>query len=278
MFGLYRRWRRARLRGRPLPAEWLVYLQADVPFFSLLEGELRERFLSDLQVFVLEKHERFYGASGLELGDRHRVVISAAAVRLTLHLGLEHLDRVKEIVVYPHAYRHPGREGGILGEVHTFGTIVLSWPSVLSGLKNLKDGHDTATHEFAHAIDLLDGSFDGIPELRAREDYVAFLPVMHEHFERLRAENPQVRKVLRPYGATNAAEFFAVATEAFFEKPRQMQKRTPELYGVMQAFYGFDPASDDLDGVPSGRKVGRNDLCPCGSGQKYKRCCLPRLR
>lgn len=273
MFGWIRRRRRERLRRQPFPSEWLTHLRVDVPFFSRLEGALREQFLSDLQVFVRENAKRFHGAGGLIIEDRHRVVIGSAAVRLVLHLGLEHLDRVREIVVYPYHYRHTSEEGAVFGEMHTFGTVVLSWPAVLGGLKNVRDGHDTATHEFAHAIDYLDGEFDGTPVFEAREDYAAWAPVMEDHFARLRAGNPQVRKVLRPYGAQNPAEFFAVATEAFFEKPRQMKKRTPELYGVLQAFYGFDPASDDLDGVPTGQKVGRNDPCPCGSGIKHKKCC-----
>jgi Mlc titration factor MtfA (ptsG expression regulator) len=113
---------------------------------------------------------------------------------------------------------------------------------VLSGLANPKDGHDTATHEFAHVLDRTDGSFDGTPELRARPHYRAWADVMSRHYLKLRDRRGKVKRVLRNYGATNEAEFFAVATESFFEKPEQMKKQTPDLYEELSQFYGFDPA------------------------------------
>lgn len=222
---------------------WIGVLGDRVPFFRDLDGQLRERFLADLRVFVAEKY--WIAAGGMEITDEVKVVIGAAAVRLTLHLDIDVYNRLTEIVVYPSHYRHADDDRSVVfGEAHSWGTVVLSWDAVVSGLENPHDGHDTATHEFAHVLDRVDGSFDGAPELRAHEHYRAWADVMTHHYDRLRDGKAAERKVLRKYGGTNEAEFFAVATESFFEKPDQMRKRTPDLYEEMKRFYGFDPAED----------------------------------
>jgi len=223
-----------------MPDEWLGYLEDNVPFFAELEGDKRERFLNDLKIFVWEKH--FFGANEFEMTEEAKVVISAAAVRLTLHLGISYYNRLTEIIVYPSHYTHKDKDGVIFGEAHAWGTVVLSWDAVIQGLKNPNDGHDTATHEFAHVLDRADGEFDGTPELRSGGHYRPWANVMSHHFLKLKKRGKKQRKVLRMYGATNEAEFFAVATESFFEKPEQMKERTPDLYEEMKRFYGFDPA------------------------------------
>lgn len=240
MIGWLRKLARRRHRANPFPEPWLPHLERHVPFFCTLEAPLRERFLGDVQVFVREKD--FVGAGGQEVDDEVRVVVAAAAVRLVLHLDVSYYDRLREIVVYPEAYRRPGEEEWILGEAHDWGTVVLAWQSVLLGLANQADGHDTATHEFAHVLDRAGGAFDGTPELRAHAHYRPWALVMTRHYLALRRGGRRARKVLRRYGATNEAEFFAVATEAFFEKPRQMRKHTPELYAELRRFYCWDPA------------------------------------
>ena len=243
MFGLLRAWKRRRLARREFPAAWLPHLEQHVPFFADLEGEVLQRFLDLLKVFVWEK--QFVGAGGMEITDEVKVVVAATAARLVLHLDLTYYDKLSEIVVYPGHYRHPETEGVIFGEANAWGTVVLSWDAVLQGLKNPADGHDTATHEFAHVLDRADGAFDGTPELRAWSHYTPWTQVMSEHYNKLRKRKGAQRKVLRSYGAQNEAEFFAVATEAFFEKSRQMRKRTPDLYLELIRFYGFDPLGDE---------------------------------
>lgn len=215
-----------------------------MPFYRRLRPDDAARLRDGIRIFVAEK--RFHGAGGLEVTDAIRVVIAAAAVRLVLHLDIDLLAPLREIVVYPfEALRDPKRRGAaILGEAHHFGTVVLSWPAVREGLADPCDGHDTATHEFAHVLDRAGGGFTGTPPLRAREHYRAWAEVMHRRFLRLRRGHPEERWVLRDYGATNEAEFFAVATEAFFERPVRMRELTPDLYDELRRFYGFDPAQD----------------------------------
>lgn len=228
--------------AEPTPPEWLEILEARVPFFATYPPGERERFVGYLQAFIREKH--FFGAAGLEVTDEMRVVVAAAAVRLVLHLGLHWYDRLTEIVLYPfEAYQHPNKDGAILGEAHTWGTVVLSWPAVLAGVSNPEDRHDTAVHEFAHVLDVADGTFDGTPELHARADFQVWGEVMSRHFLALRGRRGRrCCELLRAYGGTNEAEFFAVATEAFFEDPERLQEQAPDLYAELARFYRTPPA------------------------------------
>ncbi len=243
MFGLFRALRRRRLAKRPFPDEWRAHLDARVPFYGQLEPPLRDRFYKYLKIFGWDKH--FIGAGGMEITEEVKVVIGAAAVRLVLHRSLSLYNRLTEIIVYPSHYKHPDKDGAtVFGEAHSWGTVVLSWAAVVSGLSNPDDGHDTATHEFAHVLDRAGGEFNGTPELDCSTHYQPWAQVMSHHFLALRKGKRRQRRVLRNYGATNEAEFFAVATESFFEKPEQMQKRTPDLYDELKRFYGFDPAAE----------------------------------
>jgi Mlc titration factor MtfA (ptsG expression regulator) len=238
IFGFLKNRRRRRLRARPFPGAWGEILARNAPFAARLAEPARARLEGDVQVFAAEK--TFLGAGGVEITDEHRVTIAAAAARLVVHLDIELYDELTEIVVYPDAYAHPGQDGAVLGESQRWGVVVLSWRAVVEGMKNQRDGRDTALHEFAHVLDKVDGHYDGSPTLRAGDHYRPWAAVMTRHFERLRARDKATRKVLRDYGATNEAEFFAVATEVFFERPAQLRERAPDLYDELHRFYG-DP-------------------------------------
>jgi Mlc titration factor MtfA (ptsG expression regulator) len=146
-----------------------------------------------------------------------------------------------EVIVYPNDYLHPDSDDVILGEAQQWGTVVLSWDAVLDGMANGRDGHDTALHEFAHVLDVADGAFDGTPELHRFGDYRTWARVMRKEFLKLRHDVPRRRTVLREYGATDEAEFFAVASETFFEKPQQLKEKAPELYEELSRFYRVEP-------------------------------------
>ena len=237
MFGWWRRRRRARLRAAAVPQTWPEILARNAPFVARLDDALRARLLGDIQVFVAEKH--FIAAGGMTITDEVKVTIAAAAARLVLHLDVDRYDDLTEIIVYPGAYKHPGAAGdsAVLGEAHAWGVVVLSWDAVVAGLRNPRDGHDTAAHEFAHVLDGADGAFDGAPSLHAGDHYRPWATVMQRSFDRLRGNDRTLRKVLRDYGATNEAEFFAVATEAYFERPDELRKRAPELFAELERFY-----------------------------------------
>ncbi len=243
MFGLLDWWRRRRARALPFSDAWREVLGRCVPFYARLGADARARFEDKLKVFLHTKH--FIGAGGLEVDEEMKVVVSAAAARLVMNLPGEHFQRLTEILIYPGAYHHGDRDRVVLGEAHKWGTVVLAWDAVRAGLANSQDGHDTALHEFAHVLDVADGAFDGTPVLESHAAYAPWAQVMTREFVRMRGKKALRRKgVLRRYGATNEAEFFAVATETFFEKPRQMKEKHPELYEVLRDHYEVDPLAE----------------------------------
>ena len=134
--------------------------------------------------------------------------------------------------------------------------VVLSWDDVRAGASDIHDGHNVVLHEFAHQLDQEDGAADGAPILDRRSQYVAWARVLGGEYERLRrASRAGKESVLDEYGATNPAEFFAVATECFFEKPAQLRRKHPELYEELKEYYRQDPeraVTGDGDASPSG--------------------------
>lgn len=244
MFNFFKKRRRKKIIAKAIEQKWIDYLEEDVPFFRSLEGKIRKRFLDHLKIFVAEKD--FVTIGDLELNERMMVVIAATAVRLTLFLDIDYYDRLNEIIIYQGRVPQVDDEDNqsVLGSLDDWGTLKLSWDSVLGGLSDPKDGHDVATHEFAHVLDLKGGAFDGTPRLKRYACYAPWAKTMGQSFLALRANKRFAKKVINQYGATNEAEFFAVATESFFEKSKQMQNKMPELYDLLKNFYGWDPASE----------------------------------
>jgi Mlc titration factor MtfA (ptsG expression regulator) len=241
MFGIIDHFRRKSAASKPFPEEWREILARRVPFYPKLSPSWKEKFEEKLKIFFHTKY--FIEAGGMKITDEVKVVISAAAARLIMNMPDEHYQRLTEIVVYPAHYKHPEKDDSIIyGEAHTWGTVVLSYQAVLQGLANPGDGHETAGHEFAHVLDIADGGFDGTPELDHSGCYKPWAEVMSSEFFALRTRDAAEKKsTMRNYGATNEAEFFAVATETFFEKPSQLKSKHPELYQLMIEYYNLDP-------------------------------------
>lgn len=248
--------RRRALRARPLPPEWDEILTRNVAIYRHLPPALRLELQGNVQVFLAEKH--FEGCGGLVLTDVMRVIIAAEACLLLLNRATRFYPGLTTILVYPHPYAAPvgNRLGSIyvesesmrLGESWPFGTVVLAWDAVRQGAADGTDGQNVVLHEFAHQLDQEDGVADGTPLVRGASRYRAWTHVLADEFARLRDDLARMQEhVLDDYGATNPAEFFAVATEAFFEKPRQMRDRDPELYRVFADYYRLDPAAWPAD-------------------------------
>jgi Mlc titration factor MtfA (ptsG expression regulator) len=254
VFAWLREQRRRHLREQPFPDTWLRYLEQNVPQYALLTSEEQTRLREDIQILVAEKN--WEGCNGLEVTDEMRVTIAAYAALLQLNLERrEYYPNVQSILIYPSSYRardlrrNPDGsifEGGSdrLGEAWERGPVVLSWEDAQQGGRNPRDGHNVVLHEFAHKLDMLDTSAAGVPELENQAAYDRWADVMSAEYAELVAETERGKRgLIDPYGATNAAEFFAVVTETFFEKPRQMAILHPRLYGVLRAFYRQDPAA-----------------------------------
>lgn len=254
MFGRRRR-RRARLRATPPPPGWAAILERNFKHFRHLSPADRAELLGLMQVFLDEKH--FEGCGGLELTEEIEVTIAAQACLLLLHRETDFYPGLDSILVYPAAYvasatrRLPDGtveegEQARLGESWTRGAVVLSWHDVLRGGLDAHDGHNVVLHEFAHQLDAEDGPVNGAPPLPQPGMHTAWARVLGAEYAHLLADIHRHRPTLiDPYGATNPAEFFAVATELFFEKPQAMRARHPELYDELRLFYAQDPAGED---------------------------------
>lgn len=239
MFGLWRKWRRRQWTHKNIPSSWLRILEDEVSFYKALPSEKRDDFLTKLHWFVREKF--FLGAQGMEITDRVKVIIGAAAARLILYLDYQHYDKLTEIVVYPFDYLHPNDDDSIrFGEAHTWGVVVLSWEAIQREMK-YDSWRDTISHEFAHVLDVYNGSFNGTPQLRKRDDYKRWAEVMQSQFEELRSGDPDLMYLLGDYAAKNEAEFFAVGTEAFFGQPRLFKEIAPDVFAEFRTFFGWSP-------------------------------------
>lgn len=252
MFGFKRR-RRERIRNQPFPSQWLDILNRNVPYCRSLTAADQKELQGHIQIFLHEK--RFDGCGGLEMTDEIRVTIAAQACILLLHRKTDYYPTLRSILVYPHHYfasvtqRQPDGtiiEGaqGRLGESWYRGAVVLSWDDVRRGAADIRDGHNVVFHEFAHQLDGELGANEGLPDLPRRSMYATWARVLGLEYNHLIDDLKHRRRtLLNGYGATSPAEFFAVVTEAFFEKPAALKRRHPELYAELMDFYQQDPAA-----------------------------------
>ena len=240
---------RFRRPGRPPDAQSLVAQHLAV--WLLLDDDEQQRLLQVTNELLMRK--RWEAARGFELDDTVRVVIASQAALLVLGLSSDHYRLVSGIVVHPSTLEISGvRAGPSLGTVSADrlavlglaqggrGPVVLAWDQALAGAHRTERGHNVVLHEFAHKLDMLDGTIDGTPLLPrdVREDWVRVCTAVYQD---LVAGVP--RPPMRWYGATNPGEFFAVATEVFFEQPSDLLAFEPELYDVLTRFYRQDPAA-----------------------------------
>jgi Mlc titration factor MtfA (ptsG expression regulator) len=252
LFWWLKRRRRRRLLTEPFPPDWEPYIARNVRHDRVLDRDLRQRLRGAVRIFIAEKS--WVGCGGLEVDDEIRVTIAAEACLLLL--GVEpgwYFDNVRSILVYPHAFREPVElqdSRGIIdedradaGQAWRRGPVILSWHEVLFDLHHPGRGRNVVLHEFAHQLDALDGEMGGTPPLSGFELRRRWDRVVDREYRRLRE---QVRAgqptLLDPYGASNRAEFFAVATECFFERPEPLRRGQAELYDLLARFYGQDPA------------------------------------
>ncbi len=210
----------------------------------------REQIFADAAYLVRHKH--WEAAAGFDLTDEMVTVIAAHAARLVVDLGTSELREVSAVIVYPTTVVSVGEHAGpisgtvsdgsvpVLGEAHDRrGPVILAWDQVQADAHGRGTGENVVLHEFAHKLDMVDGLVNGAPPLSGRVDPARWAGVCREVFEGLQwGERPPVRA----YGATNPAEFFAVATEAFFEAAEPLRRHEPDLYDILRDYYGQDPA------------------------------------
>ena len=224
-----------------------------IPICRRLANADREELRGHIQIFIGEK--QFEGCGGLEIDDRIRVTIAAHASILLLHRRTDYYPQLESILVYPHAYEAPSErhisdylveEGTEVREGESWyrGSMVLSWEDVQRGAADPGDGENVVFHEFAHQLDDESGAADGTPLLDSIEQWRSWVAVFQAEFEALQDDDARGRRtLLDPYGAESPPEFFAIATECFFERPRELKQRHAKLYEHLCGYYKQDPAS-----------------------------------
>ncbi len=249
---LHARWRRAQLARSPFPPEWRRILRQRVPLLQRLPADLRLQLHKHIRCFVAEVP--FIGCAGQVIDDEVRVTIAAQACLLLLNRG-GRFEGLREVLVYPGAFavdRLQAGTGGVQheerralsGESHGRGAVVLSWLDTIEGAADADDGQNVVIHEFAHRLDQDHGHANGAPWLGPKRGYEEWSRVLGAEYASLRARVEAGEGGLIPaYGATDAAEFFAVVSELYFERPAALQREHGALYEQLQQVYRTDPSS-----------------------------------
>jgi Mlc titration factor MtfA (ptsG expression regulator) len=247
--------RRKKLTQAPFPSLWEDIIRRNVAHYCMLEDAERDHLRGLIQVFIAEKN--WEAAGGLELTDEIRLTVSAQACLLLLGLPHNYYQNVLSIIVYPSTVVPPQRQPGffestlaplkvaqpIIGQAFRQGPVIIIWDAALRSSRHPEFGHNVIYHEFAHKLDMLNGAADGTPPLRDRAEYRDWVQTCSREYLRLKNDTQMGREsFLDAYGATNEAEFFAVATEQFFDQPQLMIKHAPDLYRVLKEYYRQDPA------------------------------------
>jgi Mlc titration factor MtfA (ptsG expression regulator) len=271
MFSFLKKRRRERLRMQPFPAAFERIITANVPAYRRLPAELRTQLHGHIQVFLAEKH--FEGCDGLAITDEVRVTIAGEACLLILNRETKYYPDLVTILVYPSIFYADveDHDGHIVseykedrsGESWELGVVILSWEDAVEHASTGRAGYNVVLHEFAHQLDMENGAMDGIPKLKTRGERDHWQAVFADAYRRFQASAQ--RSVVDEYGAEDPAEFFAVVTESFFERPLALRREQPALYDVLARYYCVDPVaweatsagSAPRDAIARARRRGR---------------------
>jgi MtfA peptidase len=244
-------WWQRKYKNSVLSSQQKTILLRCMPIYKKMTDADRAKLERHIVWFLNEK--RFVGCDGLKLTAAMKLIVAADACVLVLNKPWPLYSNVKEILLYPSAYYAPQSRrdsAGLVsyhntvrqGESWPGGTLVLSWHDVLEGSRLPSDGHNLVFHEFAHQLDQQTGKTTGTPLLNNAAEYQEWARVFSRAFNQLKTHVAySMHHVIHSYGATNEAEFFAVVTETFLEKPAELRQYDPEIYRLLVAYYQFDP-------------------------------------
>jgi len=252
-------------------ANWTTYLNETVAFYRTLSESDKTLFEKRVRLFLETTPVE---AGQIEVTDEDRLLVAASAVIPVWGFPDWHYFNVKKVFLLPASFNEQFECGqpdslitGMVGTGPMSGKLALSKPALHLGFSNTKDKQNVGIHEFVHLVDMADGDCDGFPE---RLKKYAFSIPWFELVESKIAGIESNSSNIRDYGATNKAEFLAVTSEYFFERPLMMKKKHPKLYQALSDFY-----QQDVSRIADDIKPRKKAPCPCGSGKRYKHCCLP---
>lgn len=266
--------RRLKIMASPFPETWEATLQTKVGYFRALSEEQKVRFRNLMKVFLDEVQ-----ITGIQtdVDETTRALVGASAVIPIMGFDDFEYSRLGEVLIYPGSFDNQYQteaDGdanilGMVGTSHLSGVMILSKPSLIAGFQNESDKRNVGIHEFAHLVDRADGDIDGVPPSICSETFEPWVRWVGDELKREATHNEHIDD----YAYTNEAEYFAVLTEYFFENPALLQQKNPDLYQMLRKMYHQD-TKKLLANLPKRRgRIGRNSPCPCGSGEKYKKCC-----
>ncbi len=260
------------LPNEPFPTDWRIILIRYVSFYNSLSDEEKNRFEYKIQEFLLNCR-----ITGIEtkVDTTDKILVASSAVIPIFEFDDWKYSNIREVLLYPTVFNEnfetkgSGRRiAGMVGSGYMEGMMILSKQALKHGFKNESDKKNTAIHEFVHLIDKADGSIDGIPSLLLEKQYsIPWIDLINKKIDEIYDR----KSGINPYGGSNRAEFFAVVSEYFFERPKLLERNHPKLYNLLEKVFRQDMSSRNLS--KNRVKIGRNSRCPCNSGKKFKKCC-----
>ena len=252
--------------------EWSDFLNKTIAFYQALNKKDKKLFEERMRLFL---ETTAVEAGHVEVTDQDKLLVAASAVIPVWGFPNWHYFNVKKVFLLPASFNEQFECGqadsvftGMVGTGPMSGKLALSKPALYQGFANSFDKHNVGIHEFVHLLDMADGECDGFPE-RLKE-YAYSIP-WFELIEKKISGIEDKQSNIRDYGATNKAEFLAVTSEYFFERPKMMKRKHPKLYQALSELY-----QQDVIQITEDLKPRKKALCPCGSGKRYKRCCMPQ--
>ncbi len=270
---------RKKMQQIVFPEEWRQILQQYVHYYQRLDSTEKISFEKEVQTFL---HEVPITGIKTKVDDLSKVLTASAAIIPVFRFPAWEYAQLTEILIYPDLFNSqysvdgPNRNiAGMVGRGIMSGKMILSKPHLIAGFENQKDRSNVGIHEFAHLLDATDGAYDGLPEFFLQSHS---FQEWKENQKQITQDIEKGKSDMNPYAASSEIEFFAVASEYFFEDPQRMEQEKPELYQMMTRVYKQDLSKRWKQQwhllFPKTKKTGRNQACPCQSGNKYKDCCI----
>ncbi len=256
----------------PLSDEMRAFLAQEVSFYAALNEA--DRLIFEKRIGLFLSTTEIVGHD-VEVTRKDELLVASAAIILVWRFPDWYYVNLNTVALVSGPFNENSEFGksdslisGMVGTGPMKGQMILSKPALHYGFSNERDKKNVALHEFSHLLDLVDGGHDGFPERLT--DYAHAVP----WFDLIQKEMALIhdkKSNIREYGGTNPMEFFAVATEYFFERPGLLCDKHPKVYEALQEFYQLDAAA-----IKKQVKPRKKSACPCGSGKRYKRCCMVR--
>ena len=259
---------------KPFDSYSRKFLNETVEFYRELNPEEKKHFEARILNFL--STTKVIGVK-TDITEYDKILVGASAIIPVFAFPKWEYKNLYEVLLYPSSfntnYKTEGENRQILGMVGygaMEGKMILSKPALHAGFKNDNDKKNVGIHEFIHLIDKSDGQIDGVPSLLLNKQYVLpWLKHVKDEMEAIHAQQSDVNA----YGGVSVEEFFPVISEYFFERPKLLKAKHPELYTLLNEIFTVD-LSKKYKGIKPASQIGRNDPCPCGSGKKFKNCCL----